>query len=293
MMPVFNAGAFLEPALASLRAQTFGDWELTAIDDGSRDHSPEVLRKFAKIDERVCPIFQKENRGIPATRNHALDHMRGEFFAFLNHDDIAMPERFARQLSFLHANPEIDFVGCAIDNVDERGACINSIPMPVNELEIRWMALFDCPVRQSVLMSRAEMFQALRYDESIASNSDYDLISRAVRSFRATNLPETLGQYRKHPNNTSRVRRDPFVDNGAAIARRAIAYELPDFAITLEEIADIRAALLNYKKKDAELSVRRMNRAIEIYLDLLEAFREKYHEHPQLAQWRGELTPPE
>ncbi len=299
-MPVFNAGAFLEPALESLRAQTFADWELLAVDDESTDDSAETLRRFAKIDNRIRPIFRKENRGIPATRNFGLSQMRGEYFAFLNHDDVALPTRFEEQLAFLCANEEacragatrrrVDLVGTAIENVNERGERINITEMPESDLEIHWMALFDCPIRQSALMGRAKAFTDLRYDESMPINSDYDFLSRAIRKRKAANLPQILVRYRKHPKNTSRTRNDEFVESGIRISRAAIAHELPDFAIDEKDIADIRATLLSYKKKESARSVRDINRALELYLDLFDAFAERYHDHPLLATLRQNIA---
>jgi glycosyltransferase involved in cell wall biosynthesis len=290
LTPVFNAGEFIAPALESLRAQTFADWELIAVDDGSRDDSAKTLRRFAKIDNRIRPIFQKENRGIPATRNFGLTTMRGEYFAFLNHDDVALPERFAKQLAFLRAHEDVDLVGSAIENVDARGERINVTPMPESDLEIRWMALFDCPIRHSALMGRASAFVDLRYDESLPINSDYDLLSRAIRKNKAANLPEVLVQYRKHPRNTSRVRHKEFIENGVHISRAAILHEFPEYKIDNDDIAVIRATLLNYKKADASYSVAEMNRALELYLDLFDAFAEKYRDHPLLARLCESVT---
>jgi glycosyltransferase involved in cell wall biosynthesis len=289
-MPVFNAGPFLEPAIESLRAQTFSDWELIVIDDGSTDDSSETLRRLAKIDNRIRPIFRKENRGIPTTRNFGLSRMRGEYFAFLNHDDVALPERFAQQLEFVRANKDVDLVGSAIENVNERSERINVTPMPESDLEIHWMALFDCPIRHSALMGRANAFVDLRYDETMPINSDYDFLSRAIRKLRAANLTQVLVQYRKHPTNTSRTRHDEFVESGIRVSRAAIAHELPDFAIDEKDIAEIRATLLGYKKSDSTRSVREMNRALELYLDLFEAFAEKYRDHPLLAKLRDNVT---
>ena len=283
-MPVFNAGAFLEPAIESLRAQTCTDWELIAIDDGSSDDSAETLRHFADLDPRIRPIFQSENRGIPTTRNFGLKKMRGQYLAFLNHDDVAVPERFAEQLAFLRANEEIALLGTAIENVNERGERINIAQMPESDLEIHWMALFDCPIRHSALMGRASAFADLHYDESLPINSDYDFLSRAIRNLKAANLAQVLVQYRKHPKNASRLRHDEFVDNGVQITRAALGHELPNFVIDENQIAAIRATLLSYKKSDSRQPISEMNRAIDLYLDLLAAFAEKYRDHPLLAK---------
>lgn len=286
MMPVFNAGAYLDPAIESLIAQSFRDWELIAVDDGSHDESPTRLREWSQRDPRVRPFFQRENRGIPATLNFALTHARGEYFAFLNHDDLAKPNRFEMQLAFLREHPEIALLGSALENVDERGARISARPMPTSDLEIHWLALMDCPVRQSALLGRADAFRqhGLRYDENVPSHSDYDFVARAIRSVAASNLPEALLQYRIHPKNSSRVRRDMFVESGAAISFAAIRHELPDFPITLDDVRIVRATLLGYKKRGQQLPMPALKRAVGLYLDLFAAFAQKHQGHPLLAR---------
>jgi glycosyltransferase involved in cell wall biosynthesis len=290
MMPVFNAGPYLDPAIESLCAQTFADWELIAVDDGSTDESPATLQRWSRRDNRICVFRQDQNRGIPATRNFGLSKMRGQFFAFLNHDDVALPTRLAEQLAFFESNSEIQFLGTAIENVDERGTSLGTIVMPETELEIRWMALFDCPIRHSALMGRAGAFAGLRYDESMPINSDYDFLSRAIQKVRAANLSRVLVQYRKHPRNTSRLRHDEFVANGAHISRAAIARELPEFAIEESDIIEIRATLLNYRKTGSRRVVPEMKRAIELYLDLFQAFAEKYRSHPLMTKLRDKVN---
>lgn len=283
-MPVFNAGKFLAPAIESLLGQTAGDFELLVIDDASSDQSRDVVEKFCKIDNRIRPFFQRENRGISATRNFALEQARGKYIGFLNHDDVALPERFARQLDFLARNEDVDLVGSAVENIDADGKSLNLSPMPENDLEIRWMNLLDCPIRQSALMTRRALFgRGLRYDPRVVSYSDYDFVSRAIRTTRAANLPEPLTQYRKHPRNTSRVRWEMFVESGARIALEAIETELPEFKIDIEQVAAMRAVIFGYKPASAVNSLGRIKRAVSIYLDMFEAFSAKYRGHPLLT----------
>jgi teichuronic acid biosynthesis glycosyltransferase TuaG len=88
IMPVFNAGQFIEQAVQSVLDQTYGNWELLIVNDGSTDDSLHVVQKFN--DERIF-IFHQANRGVSAARNAGLANMRGEFFCFLDADDILPP----------------------------------------------------------------------------------------------------------------------------------------------------------------------------------------------------------
>jgi glycosyltransferase involved in cell wall biosynthesis len=286
-MPVFNAGEFLAPAIESLLGQTVRDFELVVVDDGSSDASREVMAKFRKIDNRIRNFFQGENRGISATRNFALDQARGRFIAFLNHDDVALPERLARQLEFLERNEDVDLVGSAIENIDTVGKSINLTPMPESDLEIHWMNLLDCPIRQSALMARRELFSRVRYDPAVVSYSDYDFVSRAIRVARAANLPEPLTQYRKHARNTSRVRWERFIESGARIAHAAIAFELPDCKIDIDQVAELRAVILGYKPATQRISLTTTKRAVSRYMDLFEVFTARHRDDPMIANLRG------
>ncbi len=292
LMPVFNAGPFLTLAIESLLAQTCGDLELIAVDDGSTDASAERLREWPRRDRRVRSFFQPENRGIPLTRNAALGHARGEYIAFLNHDDIALPSRLETQLRYLREHPHVGLLGTAIANIDAAGNPLNVTPMPESALEIRWLGLLDSPVRQSSAMLPRAAFErhGLRYDPAFVSNSDYEFLTRAARVVPAANLPEPLVQYRKHANNTSRTRWDLFVASGAQIAERNIRAELPSFPISLGEIADIRSTILGYTLRDAGRPLATLRRGVERYLDLFAAFAERHHGDPALTQLETSLV---
>lgn len=285
-MPVFNAGEFLRPAIESVRAQTFEDFELIIVDDGSTDYSAKTIRDYSGIDRRVCGFFERNNRGISETRNFALAQARGGFIAFLNHDDVALPNRLARQLDFLEQNENIDLVGSAIENIDAASSRLDITAMPESDLEIHWLGLLDCPIRQSALMARRQLFDSIRYDPNTVSYSDYDFVSRAIRVRKAANLPDVLTQYRKHPRNTSRVRWEMFVSSGARIANDAIGWELPSFPIEPEAVAELRAVILGYQLAGTTYPLAAIKRAVRMYMDLFEAFVDKHRDHALLARLR-------
>jgi glycosyltransferase involved in cell wall biosynthesis len=107
-----NAERFLEEAIASVLAQTFTDWELLLVDDGSSDGSSEIAHRYARKDERICYVEHAghENRGAAASRNAGVQQSRGEFVAFLDSDDVWFPQKLARQISIFDAHPELALV---------------------------------------------------------------------------------------------------------------------------------------------------------------------------------------
>lgn len=107
VLPVYNAGSVLQQALLSLSHQTFRDWELILIDDGSTDG---CLSGFRPADGRIILIQDGANRGLAARLNEGIDHARGKYLARMDQDDIAYPERLEAQVNFLGKHPEIDLV---------------------------------------------------------------------------------------------------------------------------------------------------------------------------------------
>ncbi len=103
-MSVYNGERFLAEAIDSILAQSFPDLEFLILDDGSRDATPAMLRDYAEKDSRIRPI-SRENRGLVASLNQLLDEARAPIVARMDADDIAHPERFAKQMRFLADNP--------------------------------------------------------------------------------------------------------------------------------------------------------------------------------------------
>ncbi len=93
IMPVYNAQAWIAESIDSVLAQTYTDWELLCVDDGSPDNSAELVRAYAEKDPRIF-LLQKENGGVSSARNYGIDHARGEYVAFLDADDLALPTMY-------------------------------------------------------------------------------------------------------------------------------------------------------------------------------------------------------
>src|SRR5687767_4638410 len=132
MVPVFNTGRFVAATVESLLGQTFGDFELVVIDDGSRDESPEVLRELAGRDKRVR-LTCRENRGIVTTRNEMLAQARGKYVAVNDSDDVSMPDRLARQVEFLDRHSDVVCVGGAFDMIDAAGRRLSTLRPPADD----------------------------------------------------------------------------------------------------------------------------------------------------------------
>jgi glycosyltransferase involved in cell wall biosynthesis len=201
LLPVYNSAPFLRQAVDSILAQTRGDFELLAIDDGSTDASLEILHSYH--DPRLRIIQHPRNLGLVASLNEGLDLAHGEYVARMDADDAMVPERLAEQSAFLDARPDIAVVAAFVDFINTEGAVTGSWDTDratADEAAIASMLpRTNCLAHPSVMIRR-EALGALRYDPRQAGAEDWDLWLRLrSRGLRITKLPKVLLHYRVHP----------------------------------------------------------------------------------------------
>lgn len=284
LMTVYNGGPFLQSGIESVLNQTLSDFELIAVDDGSTDQTPRVLSGYD--DPRMRVVTLPNNQGIPSARNIAIGEARSDYCAFLSHDDVALPNRLEEQLRFLEAHSDIGMVGSDVEVIDEKGEALRTVNMPRRDLEIRWTALLECPLRQSAIMVRTELARDLKYSEQFLSYSDYDFMSRLLHVTRAANLPEVLVQYRRHATNISTRHKDRLIRSGMKISHAAIRAELPAYAIEMHDVTRLRAVFCDQDIADRPKSLVEYKSILNMYMDLLDAFRCKYQDHPDVKRLR-------
>jgi GT2 family glycosyltransferase len=199
LMPVYDAGDFLAPALDSILAQTFADFELIAIDDGSRDASAQVLARFAARDPRIR-VFAQENRGLVAALNRALELARAPLVARMDADDVARPDRFAKQVAYLQDHPEVAAVSGAMDVIDAGGTYLRTAVFPTSPDAVASELLHRCCVCHPAVMARTEALRSIGgYRGNARHAEDYDLWLRLAERSAIANLPDVLLAYRLHP----------------------------------------------------------------------------------------------
>jgi glycosyltransferase involved in cell wall biosynthesis len=191
VMAAHDDAPFLGAALDSVLGQTFGDFELIVVDDASTDTSREIVKRYR--DPRVRLLVNATNLGGGATRNRGWAGGGGEYVANLDGNDVALPERLARQVAYLDAHPAVGAVGAQAIVIDAKGRRVGALWRPVTELGIRWCRIFQSPVIHSSAMFRRSVVG--RYDERYRYGEDFDLFRRIATIH---NLPETLAGYRVH-----------------------------------------------------------------------------------------------
>ncbi|WP_333572626.1 glycosyltransferase [Sphingomonas sp.] len=205
IMATYNGAALLPETLASLQAQSFADWELVAVDDGSHDETVAVLR--ALRDPRIRVIESAVNGGPVVARNRAFAAARGRYVAGLDQDDLCLPERFARQVAWLDAHPDTVLVSTATECLLDGKVVPGQWPRPLSPGLIDWLMLVQNPLVWSSVMFRADAARQLdpferpecRYVE------DFDLYHRLRAFGRIDQIDRVLTCYRQHAGGASQV----------------------------------------------------------------------------------------
>lgn len=207
LMPVFNLREYLPEAVASIQAQTLKDWEFIIVDDGSTDGSSEWLDKAAASDPRLRVVHQA-NAGISKALNAGLRLCRGTYVARMDGDDICLPERFARQVAALEADPGLAIVGAGAELMSADGLVYGKVKHFTDHDRIRASLLMGNggALTHPVVMMRREALDAIGgYDEELVTFLDLDLFLRISEQGRAANLPEVLIRYRQHPKSDNHL----------------------------------------------------------------------------------------
>ncbi|MGH9161335.1 MAG: glycosyltransferase family 2 protein [Vicinamibacteraceae bacterium] len=196
VMPTYNAAPYLKDAIDSVVSQTFSDWELIVVDDGSQDDTPAVLAAYR--DPRIRVLRLPENRGRGAARNAGLAIATGRYVAVCDSDDISLPQRFARQVAFLDAHPEVDVVSGHMLVFWNGSTPRRSFRFPEDPAAIsRRFQQGRMGVVHGASMLRARCFSALgHYRDELVRAEDFEYFRRIHRSCRFCTLPEVLLLYR-------------------------------------------------------------------------------------------------
>jgi glycosyltransferase involved in cell wall biosynthesis len=221
IMPVFNAERHVREAIGSLLAQTFSDFELIVIDDGSTDESLQVVQGIG--DPRLRLLQNASNLGAAETKNRGIENARAEFIAFLDADDLAFPERLAEQLDYLERNPEISVVATQSNTIDASGNVTGAYTPAVPSDEIPAFLLFGNCIQQSSVMLRRTALGDRRFRTVFEPAEDYDLWTRLAADAKFAIMDRPLIHYRIHEGGISSRKTDAMAAAVRAVARTQLA----------------------------------------------------------------------
>lgn len=225
LMPIYNAATYLKEAIDSILNQTLVDFELIIIDDGSTDDSLLILKNFAEQDDRI-QLLSRGNKGISPTRNELIKLARGQYIAWMDSDDISLPNRLEIMINWLKVHNDYVAVGSKALLIDSEGndICIWNSPAEHDEID-KWhiAGTGGGIIFPSSVMTRDAIIKAGLFDENLTGAEDLDLFLKLAESGKIANIDAVLYKYRQHITSISHSKSQKIMqDNYTAVLNACI-----------------------------------------------------------------------
>lgn len=235
ILPVYNAEKYISEALESILNQTFTDFELIVINDGSTDDSAKIIKNFAKHDKRIRFINHSKNKGLIGVLNEGLALCQGQYIARMDSDDISLPSRFEKQIAHMNSHPECGVLSIGMQMFGNS----NEIVIHPAKVGIFDLMRYCMIVHPGVMMRKSVLDKyEFKYDKNYKYAEDYELWSRMVCVTQIHNLQEVLLKYRWHDANISVVSKQNQHDCAERI-RTNIAQKLCGSERDIKELFDM------------------------------------------------------
>lgn len=196
VMGVFNEEKVIARSLQSIINQSFVDWELIVVDDGSTDQSREIIESFISQDNRIILIQNKTNLGHSTSLNVGMAIAKGKYIARMDADDESLPKRLESQTTFLELHPDIDILGTAAVYIDGQGQTLKEMVFPQWHEDILAKMLRTSPFAHPTIMMKRDFVEVMGgYDVSHTRGEDHDLWLRSRGIGKFHNLPEIHLRY--------------------------------------------------------------------------------------------------
>lgn len=208
VIPIYNAEKFISETIESVMAQTCSDWEIIAVDDGSTDKTPEILRSYKKRLSKKMRVITQENSGLSITRNVAISAAKGGYVAFLDHDDLWVPEKLEKQVKLLDSNKELGMVYSDSYMIDEKGDLKKDTffgkikPSRGNVFDkLFYVNFIPC----LTVITRKEMLKKVgQFDPRYKISEDHDMFLRIAECYPVDFIEQPLAKYRLHGESASK-----------------------------------------------------------------------------------------
>lgn len=240
-IPFFNAEKYLSYSIISVLNQSYSNWELILIDDGSTDNSLDIANKYANIDKRVRVISDGKNKKLPSRLNQLISESKGEYVARMDADDIMHPNRIEQQLSFLIENKDYDLVSSGIVTINDDNEVygyrsVNEVYTSFEEVKKSYNI-----VHPSIL-ARKEWYLRNNYDTNYPRSEDYELWCRAIsnKDLKLAVLPDLLYYYREEGNLSANKLIRTYVDSFKIYCNYTNSYDFRENLKTKAKINTIR-----------------------------------------------------
>jgi cellulose synthase/poly-beta-1,6-N-acetylglucosamine synthase-like glycosyltransferase len=281
LLPVYNGSAYLLDSLESMLCQSFRNFELIVIDDGSRDDSAQIVQRLG--DPRIR-FYRQENRGLAATLNRAIELSKAEYLARQDQDDLSLPERLEKQYNYVASHPQCALVGTWANIVSGTERTGRAHRHAAEDHHLKFDLLFDNPfVHSSVMLRKSAVESVGLYstDSSRQPPEDYELWSRLARRYEVANIPEALHIYREIPTSMSRDGASPFRNRVIDISMENLTWWVGDVddGSAIQDVAALTHA--TYGRVNPRV---RWKAIVRLVMTAAERIARSYHPHrPDLA----------
>lgn len=281
-MPAWNAERNIAAAIESVLAQSFRDFELLVIDDGSEDETAGIVTSYG--DSRIRLLVNEKNLGLPETRNLGVLEACGDYVALCDSDDVAHPRRLEKQVAFLDGHRRHAVLGTWARSLDMRTGKLGVLLRPVHSDEIRARLLLTACFKNTTVMLRRHVALRFPYRDEFPLAEDIDCLTRISLAYPVANLPEILTCYRRHDGGITVRRRDLLLQ----MKRRVVAYQLEGLGLEFGE-DDLRRHLLLKNPRGPEVDAAFVDWAEDWLLRLREAnLRRPLYPEPHFGRALGE-----
>lgn len=237
IMPAYNAERYIRGAIDSVLDQTYEDWELIVVEDGSTDATLDVIRGYT--DKRIRLFRNDRNRGIAFSTNRGIEESRGKYIALLDDDDIAEKDRIKLQVEYLEQHIEIDILGGRSVYIDERDMIIDHAPIPrKNPKYIKSVLLFNCmDFMNSTAMIRKEFIEKnhLYYHDGCYGMQDFRFYIESSKVGNISTIGDFLLRHRIYTGNTTHRNMTVFKEERAIVYAQLQRYSLWKSGFRLSE----------------------------------------------------------
>lgn len=199
VMPAYNSAKYIAESIESVQAQTYKKWELLIVDDCSEDSTVEIIQEYATMDSRIRLLSNKKNSGAAVSRNNALREAKGRWIAFLDSDDVWLPQKLEKQIDFMISHGyKFTYTDYRIRLNGEWMPYINTGPKVVTKVKLYCYCYFSTI---TVMYDREHI--GLIQIADLKKNNDYAMWFQAIEKSPCYRLPECLSYYYKHDNSIS------------------------------------------------------------------------------------------
>ena len=216
----YNSEKYLEETIQSICSQTYKDWELVVINDGSTDETEIIIKEYINQGYPIIYCWQV-NHGLGYSRNEALKRSQGKYIAFIDHDDIWLPDKLEKQISLFNGNPEIDFVysNYYIMKNNQKIIALKR-KQPTGYIFENFLYHYPVALVTAILRRKALARSNIEFDENLHLSEEYDVFMRLLYKSRAGYIKDPLAIYRVHPQMTSVTRMFDYYTEGLYILKK-------------------------------------------------------------------------